>query len=131
MDQLTAFLSSMIALSVGVERVVEVLKGFSKTLREDPQNDPGGTRAARRRAVLQIIAVLAGTAVAALIGPHHFFNSIPDDGYRCLTRWIGSLLLGCMASGGSALWNHALDIVGAIKSAREQVAQTSSGAKTS
>ncbi len=124
MEPLTFFLSSMIALSVAVERVVEIIKGLSPKLREDPDPrvDPQGKGAARRRLVLQGIAAVVGAIAALTIGPHNFLNAIPDGGYQTPVRWIASLFLGLIASGGSAFWNHALDIVGAIKSVKEQVA---------
>ncbi len=122
MEPLTVFLSSMIALSVGVERVVEIIKGFSKKLREDPKPDPDGKGAARRRVVLQIIAAVAGAIIALTIGPQAFVKSLPEGNYSNPTRWIAAVLLGLMASGGSAFWNHALDIVGAVKSMKERVA---------
>ena len=107
-----------------MERVVEILKGFSRKLREDPDPrvDPQGKGAARRRLALQAIAALVGAFAAVTIGPQYFLKTIPDRDYASPTRWIASLFLGLMASGGSAFWNHALDIVGAIKNAKEQVA---------
>ena len=124
MDKLTAFLTSMIALSIGVERVVEIIKGLSKRLREDPDPrvDRDGRIAARRRLALQAIAAAVGAVAALTIGPHDFFDSIPESKYSSPVRWLSALLLGLMASGGSAFWNHALDIVGAIKSVKEQIA---------
>ncbi len=124
MEPLTVFLSSMIALSAAVERVVEIIKGFSRKLREDPDPrvDPQGRGAARRRLALQAIAAFVGALAALTIGPHNFLKTIPDGDYQNPTRWIASVFLGLMASGGSAFWNHTLDIVGAIKSAKEQVA---------
>ena len=75
MDKLTTFLTSMIA-----ERVVEIIKGFSKTLREDPDPklDPDGHRAAHRRQALQAIAAVAGAGTALTIGPSHFLSMLPD-----------------------------------------------------
>ncbi len=122
MEPLTVFLSSMIALSVGVERVVEIIKGFSKNLREDPKPDPDGKGAARRHVVLQVIAAVAGAIIALAIGPKTFVQSLPVGNYTNPTQWIAAVLLGLMASGGSAFWNHALDIVGATKSVKERVA---------
>jgi len=123
MEPLTAFLSAMIALSVAVERVVEIIKGMSRRLREDPdpKADPQGKGAARRRLILQALAAFVGAVAALTIGPHNFLRTIPDGGYESPIRWIAAVFLGLMASGGSAFWNHALDIVGAIKSAKEQL----------
>jgi len=124
MDTLTAFLSAMIALSAAVERVVEILKGMSQRLREDPdpRKDPQGKGAARRRLVLQVLAALAGATAALTIGPQNFLKVLPDGGYQSPVRWISAAFIGLMASGGSAFWNHLLDIVGAIKNVKEGLA---------
>lgn len=122
MQTLTSFLTALVALSVGVERVVEVLKGFVSWLRQDPDPsvDPDGRRAARRRAVLQILAALIGTGTALAIGPERFFPGLTEPGdWR---RWAVAVLLGVMASGGSAFWNHALDVLDAVKKTREGLA---------
>jgi hypothetical protein len=121
MDTLTAFLSAMIALSAAVERVVEIIKGMSRRLREDPdpRTDPQGKEAARRRLVLQVLAALAGAAAALTIGPQNFLKTIPTEGYGSPVRWAAAIFIGLMASGGSAFWNHLLDIVGAIKNVKE------------
>ena len=122
MDELTTFFASMLALSVGVERVVEIVKGMVPFLRDDPRHgtDPAGHRTAWRRIILQLLAVVAGAVTAAVVGPDLFIKRLPTAG----TAGIGAcVLLGLLGSGGSALWNHLLDIVGAIKGVRESVAQ--------
>ena len=131
MNTLTQLLSSMVALSVGVERVVEILKGSSRWLREDPDPrlDREGTISARRHMVLQMLASLSGGVIAYVIGPQNFVASLPEASHGSLLRITSSLLLGLMASGGSALWNHALDIVGAIKKVKEKAALDSVGPK--
>ena len=125
MDTLTAFLSAMIALSAAVERVVEIIKGMSQRLRDDPdpRTDPQGKRAAHRRLVLQVLAALAGAAAALTIGPQNFLKVLPAEGYESPIRWIAAVFIGLMASGGSAFWNHLLDIVGAIKNVKEGLAE--------
>jgi drug/metabolite transporter (DMT)-like permease len=65
---------------------------------------------------------VVGAAVAFAIGPHSFISAVPDEDYSRPVRWIAALLLGLMASGGSAFWNHALDIIGAVKTVKEQLA---------
>jgi hypothetical protein len=120
MNDLIAFLTSMVALSAGVERIVEAFKGVFRWLREepDPLKDPDGSKAAYRRLALQMIATLAGALTVGFIGPSHFLPMLPADTLGL--RVVLSALLGLMASGGSAFWNHALDILGAIKSVKEQ-----------
>jgi hypothetical protein len=123
LNQLSSFLAAMIALSIGVERIVEVLKSFLPWLRDDPspQADPTGNKAAHRRGVLQLLATLVGAVVAYAIGPHSFLNALPADASQSVLC-VGSVFLGFMSSGGSGLWNHLLDIVGAVKSVKEKVA---------
>jgi hypothetical protein len=120
MNDFIAFLTSMVALSAGVERIVEAVKGLSRRLREDPDplSDPHGSKAAHRRLALQLVATLAGTVTVGWIGPSHFLPMLPADTLG--SRVVLSVLLGLMASGGSAFWNHALDILGAIKNVKEQ-----------
>jgi hypothetical protein len=122
MDELTAFFTSMLALSVGVERIVEIVKGMVPFLRDDPSRsiDSGGHRAAWRRICLQVLAVGSGAGIAAIVGPELFIRRLPTTGLGMIG---GCVLVGLLGSGGSALWNHALDIVAAVKGVRESVAK--------
>jgi hypothetical protein len=121
MNSLTQFICSMLALSIGVERIVEILKELIYPLRDDPNQNVSGKLATRRRVTLQILATIAGTITALIIDPHNFISSLPTgEGLGSVARWTSSLLIGLMASGGSAFWNHALDIIAAVKSVKEQ-----------
>lgn len=60
---LTAVVSLLIALRVAAERLVEIVKGFWPFL-NTPQADP--KREGRRRAGLQLLAVIAGIVTAWL-----------------------------------------------------------------
>jgi drug/metabolite transporter (DMT)-like permease len=122
-DGFVSLLTAMVALSVGVERVVEIVKGFSAWLRTDPDPkvDPGGRKAAYRRLTLQSIATVSGATIVAMIGPHLFLPTIIPADADPTQFWASAVLLGLMGSGGSAFWNHALDLIGAAKSAKEAV----------
>lgn len=111
MTSLTAFVTAMIALSMGVERIVEILKGAFGSLKGHDT-------------VIHLLAAVSGFAISMAIGPHQLFPLIPDGGFDSSYRWTGSLLLGLMASGGSAFWNQILDILTAVKTVRETAAQT-------
>jgi drug/metabolite transporter (DMT)-like permease len=125
-DGFVSLLTAMVALSVGVERVVEIVKGFSAWLRSDPDpsTDPDGRKAAWRRLTLQSIAMFSGTAIVATIEPQRFLPTILPAEPNPTQFWAASVLLGLMASGGSAFWNHALDLIGAAKSAKEAVTKS-------
>jgi drug/metabolite transporter (DMT)-like permease len=122
-DGFVSLLTAMVALSVGVERIVEIAKGFSGWLRADPdpKTDPGGRKAAWRRLTLQSIATVSGATIVAMIGPHLFLPTIIPADANPMQYWASAVLLGLMGSGGSAFWNHALDLIGAAKSAKEAV----------
>lgn len=125
MDKLTAFFTLMSAMSIATERVVEILKGIFPSL---AATDPDLKKEKRRHMTLQVLAALAGMAVAAvghtqvsmalggLLDAKGDIWSFPNIGEMALKYGVG----GVMASGGSAMWNHALDIVGALKTAQEK-----------
>jgi hypothetical protein len=114
MSKLTTVVSLLIALSIASERLVEIVKGFWPAL--DQQNsDP--TKEGRRRAVLQLLAVLAGIATAFLTGP-----MIPTEVYDATTP-LGTLALGLLASGGSGLWNSVLTYVTKVKDVKKLEAE--------
>ncbi len=117
MDALTTFVTAMIALSVGAERITEIVKGMIPWLREPPGNDPNAD--GRRRAALQSIAAVGGGVAAWMIGPDHFLPKLVPTDPTSLQKAFVCALLGLMASGGSALWNHVLDIIGVVKETRE------------
>jgi hypothetical protein len=113
---------SMIALSMGVERVVEIIKGMVPWLRTaDPDNDKDSWRCL----VLQVMAAIAGGVIAGVTGPQNFLPWLKGD--SGLWGVPSCILLGLMASGGSAFWNHALDIVGAIKDTKEHLETKGNG----
>jgi hypothetical protein len=121
MDRLTAFVTAMIALSIGVERIVEILK----------QLLPWTTAHAWR---VQSMAVVTGSIVAAVVGPERFLPFMTADDSGWVVRLTAAFLSGIMASGGSAFWNHILDIIGAVKTVKEKTAKgesTTSGALAS
>jgi hypothetical protein len=111
MDHLSVFLVAMVALSVSVERVVELIKGLVPWLESSPSRT--------RPIALQLLATVVGWGTAMGLGPQHvlwFLGENPD----ARTRTAAAALLGLLANGGSAFWNHLLDIVSAIKKAKEQ-----------
>ncbi len=124
MDKLSTFFTLMAAMSIAAERVVEIIKGMFPSL---AATDPDANKERRRHMVLQFLAALAGIVVAAAhvqvnssLG--NFMNSDYDawslPGMGLMT--VKYVIIGVMVSGGSAMWNHALDIVGALKTVEEK-----------
>lgn len=115
MDEVAKFLGAMFTLSVGVERIVEILKNFWDSFTGRPK-----ARTPRRSGTLQLLAAAIGTGVVFYIGPELF---VPGQHFEELGRRIViSLVLGAMSSGGSAFWNDLISIVTAMKNVREQTA---------
>jgi hypothetical protein len=111
MDTLSNLVASMIALSVGVERIVEIFKGIFKSVNNAPA------------VLIHLLSTALGTSVALAIGPHNLASCFPPStNGNSLTQIASSVLLGLMASGGSAFWNHVLDIIGAVKKVKETAA---------
>jgi len=125
MTKLTTVVSLLIGLSIASERLVEILKGFIPAL-DQQSSDPH--KEGRRRAVLQILAVIAGIVTASLASP-----MIPKEVYDATSIW-GILALGLLASGGSGFWNSVLTYVTKVKDIKKleveekkQVVGTSQG----
>jgi len=114
----------MAAMSIAAERVVEIIKGIVPSL---AATDPDVKKERRRHMTLQLVAALAGIGVAAAAHDQvnrsfdDFLNSSGDVWGMGLMA-VKYVILGVMVSGGSALWNHALDIVGAVKTVQEKKA---------
>jgi hypothetical protein len=119
MTDFTTLVTLLATLSVAVERAVEIFKGMVPYLSQTL--NPGAAEN-RRRAVLQIIAVLFGTVAAYLAKGQ--INAIGA------AKWLtdaslhgaGFAIVGFLTAGGSAFWNHILDIIGALKTRQENAA---------
>lgn len=88
----------LIALSVAAERLVEIVKGMIPAL--NTHNDKSPEWEGRRKALLQLLAVVAGIATAWVSAPV-IKEIVPGD----WGNWPGILALGLLASGGSGFWN--------------------------
>lgn len=113
MNSLTAFVTLMGAISVASERVIEILKGMIPPLAKDLQGNAEGVR----RAVMQILAGIVGAVIAYFAQPAitSTMPALSADKLGC----AGYVVIGLLASGGSGLWNHVLDIVQAMKVSKE------------
>jgi hypothetical protein len=105
MDKLTTMFAFLAALSVATERITEAIKGFPllSTWLVEEKADP--QKEGARKASIQILAIGVGTALA-------YFSRDQLSvaiGLNYSGFWA-CLIYGAMASGGSGLWNSALDI---------------------
>jgi len=109
-ESITSALTLVIAVSIAVERVTEILKQMVPLLGKEIK-DPAAEN--RRRAALQVLAAAVGALIAwtgnLQLGSHLAGPPV----------WI---LIGLMASSGSGFWNHALDAVRAMKVTAEKQA---------
>jgi hypothetical protein len=120
MDKLSAFFTLMAALSIAAERIVEIIKGIFPSL---ATTDTDANKERRRHMLLQFLAAFAGIGVAATA--HDQVNKSLGDFLNTSSMVLMAAkyaVIGVMVSGGSALWNHALDIVGALKTVQEKKA---------
>ncbi|HZR58527.1 MAG TPA: hypothetical protein VFA74_16785 [Terriglobales bacterium] len=119
--QITSLAALALALSVAVERVIEILKGMIPIL-ATPQTNPKLENL--RGAVIHLLSVAIG-AIAARGGGIDLFQKITGvASANNEIRWLsGYLICGLMTAGGSAFWNHILDIVQASKIKNETAAK--------
>lgn len=108
MNQITVFLMQMVGLSVAAERVTETIKQWICPIL-------GKWLSAQAvSAVVQLVAVASGIFVAALSQ----LNPLSLKG----AGWVNWVITGLLTCGGSAFWNHLLDIVQATKVEKQQAA---------
>jgi hypothetical protein len=122
----TIFLTQMIGLSVATERVTETIKQWIGPALSD------NLGIARYAGAVQTIAILSGILVTALSG----LNPINIPLYKPFdwgnkADWLAWAVTGVLVSGGSAVWNHLLDILQATKVQKEQVANSAASAADS
>jgi hypothetical protein len=117
-DAWNTFLLCMVALSVATERVTEMIKQWIGPTLSRWLTPP------RYMAAIQLVAIISGIFVTALSGR----NPIDVPNFQPFAwgnprNWLGWIVTGVLVSGGSAFWNHLLDILQAAKVAKEQALQ--------
>ncbi|RXH56691.1 hypothetical protein [Granulicella sibirica] len=112
MNTLTTFLATMLGISIAVERVIEILKGWLTNFWLFKTN-PDSAKEAQRIAFIHVLSGICGALIAAC-GKLTVLPNVPAD------SWLSWMIAGLLASGGSAFWNHALDLVKATKVTSEQ-----------
>ena len=112
---LTLFVTQMIGLSVAAERVTETIKQWASPMLSR-------WSASRYSGVIQTVAVLSGIAVTALSGLNPLNVPLAQPfAWANRANWLSWLITGILVSGGSAFWNHVLDILKAVKVQKEQL----------
>lgn len=107
MDKLTNLFGFFAALSLATERITEVIKGLPGLSRWlAVEQATGSTAEEFRKACIQIVAIAIGTSLSYLTQDQ--FSTAVGVHYSGIWAY---LLFGAMASGGSGMWNSALDIV--------------------
>ncbi len=126
MDQLTTLLGIVATLSVANERIVETIKGLPFLSPWLAVEKPSGSKPEEfRKACIHILAIAVGTGLAyltltQLASTGMSFVSAPNAQHPNLTM---SFLFGAMASGGSGLWNSALDIAREVNRQKQLVTE--------
>jgi hypothetical protein len=113
----TNFVTQMVGLSVATERVTETIKQWVVSAPADVQ------AAARKSLIVQVVAIISGALVVGMSG----LNPMGMPGFepyspRLFADWMCWLVTGFLVSGGSAFWNHLLDILKATKVKKEEIA---------
>ena len=111
LNNLSAIVAVIVALSIASERLVEIIKGLLPFLNKENTTDP--TKEGWRRAALHVLAVAAGIVTAWLAQP-----IIPTKA-GALSSDLSFLPLGLLASGGSGFWNSILTYFLKIKDIKE------------
>ena len=126
MDRLSTLVATLLAVSIACERIVESLKGIFPSLWIFKRTT--GNAEAQRDACLHILAGVCGAFVAWASGIHlQMLLGLGGNGGTA-GNFLGYLVLGLLASGGSAFWNHVLDILHAAKVQQEHNAALAGGA---
>ena len=124
----TQFAMLMAALSLGVERAVETLKGLVPALGTPivaPANASDADKAAAKKkdeirgAVVRLIAIAFGIG-AAVAAQTQITSTAP---FLAGLGTLGYVIVGLLTSGGSTFWNHIIDILGALKTQQENKTQ--------
>jgi len=112
----TTFVTEILGLSVAAERVTETIKQFLSGLFGTIKN------AQAQSAVTQVVAIFSAMFVVALshADPLGVSKGCTTGWLQCKQGWECILFTGILASGGSAFWNHLLDILKAAKVNSEQ-----------
>ncbi len=116
MNALTNLLAFLAALSLATERITEVIKGFPGLSQWLTVEKADRSKEEFRKAAIHIIAIAVGTVLVSMTQDQ--LSTVVGVKYSGFWAW---LLFGAMASGGSGLWNSALDIVREVNKQKQIV----------
>ncbi|HVZ82738.1 MAG TPA: hypothetical protein VG893_03620 [Terracidiphilus sp.] len=122
LDAMTSFATVMLGLSVATERVTETIKQWIGP-------SIAGWQPQHNAAFIQAVAIVSGIFVTALSG----LNPLKTPDFQPYvwghsSNWLSWIVGGMLVSGGSAVWNHMLDILRAAKVQKEDAANAASAA---
>lgn len=117
---LKAVLAHQIFLSIGVERIIEILKGFLPIWPLVPSDTKAASASSERLRCAAITLLAAAIGTAFCWGIH--LNILHVAHVRS-----GYIAAGLVASAGAAFWNHILDILKAVKVEKESAAAAALG----
>src|ERR1700733_7578991 len=105
---LTSFVTTMVGLSVATERVTPMIKHWIAKWKAVPP------------AAIHVFSFLVGIGVVMLSGQDPIgIQGFHKYGFGYWQSWVSWILSGLLVSGGSAFWNHPLDLVQAAKVQKE------------
>jgi len=126
-SNLQSFLATIMAVSIAVERVVEILKQtFGNTPILAWLFTPLADRkkeALRCASIHLLSAVIGGLIAGASQITIPFLTSLGASASKDSNNAFGYIVIGLLSAGGSAFWNHALDLIKAAKVQQEQSAK--------
>jgi hypothetical protein len=113
---LTVFVTQMLGLSIAAERVTETIKQAisSITSKLSPPLQSALTQTIAIFSAMFVVALSHADPLNVTKGSADWLHSV--RGWECI------VFTGILASGGSAVWNHLLDILKATKVNSEQAA---------
>lgn len=118
---LSSVVSSLAALSMATERLVEMVKNVIPALNQT-NSDP--IKESWRNFALRTLAVVAGMLIAYMT--HTQIGGVVDNVWKLRG---GVFVLGLLASGGSGFWNAILKYLGALKDVKLGVAEETKSAE--
>lgn len=119
MDKITGLLGFFAALSVATERITEIVKGIPWLSHWFVIEKTNEVTEEFRKISVQLVAVIVGVLVSYLVREPLAKQLNISDTTQISSWWY--LVFGAMASGGSGIWNSALDIVREVNKQKQLV----------
>lgn len=127
MENIEIIVAFLLTISLASERMVTILKTVIPVLAE--QGDPNSAWNQRwRPLIIQGFTFVFCCATAAMVqgpGTNWFTGSVTLVG----DRGVPVLVVGLLASGGSAFWNNVLGYTKAVKDLKKEAVDTAANAK--